>query len=90
LPGQKSQSHCSARPVGLLDLLVVVLREVAGLRLVPPLDLAGVGRQLAHDDLEQRRLADAVRAHDHQPVAALHARSTPCSTSLSPNAFGCP
>jgi hypothetical protein len=68
----------------------VVLREVAGVGLVAPLDLAGVGLDGSDGDLEQRRLADAVGAEDRQPVAALTVRSTPSSTLLSPYALRMP
>src|SRR5262249_32001796 len=52
-----------------LDLLVV-LGEVARMGLVPPLHLAGVRRDVAAPDLEQRRLAAGVRPDDRQRVAA--------------------
>src|SRR6202035_2161371 len=52
--------------------LVVVLGEVAGTGLVAPLDGASLGLHLAHGDLQERRLADAVGADDRQAVAALH------------------
>ncbi len=48
----------------------MVLGEVARVRLVPPGDGAGVGRELSHADLEQGRLADAVRPDDREAVAA--------------------
>ena len=50
----------------------MVLGEVPGMGFVPPLDLAGVGTELADDDLEQRRLADTVGSHDGDAVAAPH------------------
>src|SRR5690606_8290967 len=55
----------------LSQLLVMVLREVSRSGLVSPLRLARVGRYLTHHDLQQRRLADTVRPHDHQAIAAL-------------------
>ena len=51
--------------------LGVVLREVARVRLVAPRDLAGVRREVADGDLQERRLADAVRADDRQAVSPL-------------------
>ncbi len=47
----------------------MVLREVPRAGLVAPRDLAGVRRELAHGDLQERRLADAVRADDRQAVS---------------------
>ena len=55
----------------------MVLGEVPGVGLVAPLHGAGVGLQFPHDDLEEGRLADAVGAHDRQPVAALHRQVHP-------------
>ena len=45
---------CLSRLVGRAELFAVVLGKVPGMGLVPPLDLPGVGGQLAHRDLEQR------------------------------------
>src|SRR5207244_465391 len=50
----------------------LVLRKVPGPRLVAPRRLARVGRDLAHHDLEERGLADAVGADDGDAVAAHH------------------
>ncbi len=47
---------------------MVVLGKVAGVSFISPFHLALVRLQLAHDDLEQRGLADPVRPHDHQAV----------------------
>src|SRR5204862_4348189 len=51
--------------------LAVILREVAGVRLVAPGDAARVRRELADRDLEKSRLADSVRADDGETVASL-------------------
>ena len=53
------------------ERLVVVLREVADVRLVAPDDRAGVGLVLADEQLEQRRLADAARPDHRELVAAV-------------------
>ncbi len=87
-PGTSSQSQASTVCSRLARLLAVVLGEVAGVGLVAPLDLAGVGLDHAHRDLEQRRLADAVRADDREPVAALDAeRDVRRAPGSSPYAF---
>ena len=49
----------------------MVLGEVAGVGLVPSVDLAAVGADVADGDLEQRRLADAVRPDHGHPLAAV-------------------
>ena len=66
---------------------MVVLREVAHARVVPPADLAGVGREGvrarlgvevlvgADQELEERRLADAASADDRDPVAAVEVQA---------------
>src|SRR5690606_3795955 len=59
-----------------------VLREVAGVRLVTPLDRAGISLRIPHDDLQEGRLPDPVRTHDHQPIAALHAEIDPVEDLL--------
>jgi len=48
----------------------VVLREVAGVHLVPEPAGAGVGGEAAHDDLEKRGLAEAVGADDGDALPA--------------------
>jgi hypothetical protein len=46
----------------------VILGKVADLRLVSPGNLASVGFQVPGRDLEERRLSQAVRADDRQPL----------------------
>ena len=56
-----------------VELLLVVLGEVADVRFVSPADGSGVGGHLAERDLEQGGFADAVGAEDGQPIAAADA-----------------
>ncbi len=72
------------RAVGLLQLFVVVLREVARMALVSPLDLAMVRFKLAHHDLEQRGLTDPVGPHDDQAVASADLKVYPMQHLLVP------
>ena len=55
---------------GSVEEVGVVLGEVAGARLVAPASLAGVGAEALDGDLEQRRLAEPVRAEDGDLLAA--------------------
>ena len=50
----------------------MILCEIRRMGLVSPLGLALIGLELAHHDLEEGGLADAIRPHDRQPFAALH------------------
>ena len=63
--------------VRVVELLVMVLGEVARMGLVAPLHRPGVGFQLPHDDLQQGRLSDAVRAEDGQTIAPVHREVDP-------------
>ena len=55
---------------GIEQELAMVLRKVADVRLVAPVDLAGVRRDVLGRNLEQRRLAEAVRTDDRDALAA--------------------
>ena len=67
-----------------VEIVAMVLGEVAGMGLVAPFDRTGVGRQFAHGDLEQCRLADAIGAHDRQAVAFLHQQVDPVQHFVIP------
>ena len=75
--GQVSHAQPSAVPPGGWKRSRWSWAKYPGLGLVAPLHGAGVGLQFPHDDLEKGRLADAVGAHDRQPVAALHRQVHP-------------
>ena len=65
-PGRASRP--GAGPVRSPQVVLRVLREVAGPGLVPPIHRALVRLQASHHDLEQRRLADPVGPHNGQTV----------------------
>jgi hypothetical protein len=56
----------------VLQDIVVILREIASARFVAPIGLPGIRLQIARCDLEQRRLAEPVRADDGNALAAPH------------------
>ena len=80
----------------LLDRAGVVLREVADRHLVAPAHRAGVevarrrrqARRVREQRLEQRRLADAVAADEHDLLAAVddgaEVRRSTCSAAVAP------
>ncbi len=72
LAGTESSEPVLGGPVGIAQLLAVVLREVTGLGLVAPLCLAGVGCEVSHQDLEEGRLPNAIGPDDGQPVTPAH------------------
>ena len=82
LPSDETTIPAGAEPpepllgrfLGVLEQLLVVLLEVARMRLVSPLDLPLVCLEIAHQNLQQSGLADSVRPHDRQAVASLHAQ----------------
>ena len=69
-----------------IEFLVLVLREVIGLRRCGPSVYSPVGQRLgAGQQLDQRRLAGAVHAHQRDAVAALdHEVRRSRNTCLSP------
>ena len=74
-------ARSSIRRALRVELLVLVLGEVIGLRVVAQGVLAGAHRLGARQDLDQRRFAGAVHAHQRHAVAALddeiHVRRRP-------------
>ena len=73
-PGQAASITSSGVAALVGQHLVVILGEVADAHLVSPDDAAGVGRQVVDQDLEQRRLAEPVRADDRDALAPPHAQ----------------
>ncbi len=68
----------------------MVLGEVAHPGLVAPAHVAGVGRQPVDGDLQQRRLAESIRANDRHPLAPAHDQRHVAEHTLGPVGLGQP
>ncbi len=63
------------------------LRRIAGHVAAVEADVAGIGLQRAGDQVEERRLAGAVRADDAERRAGLDPRSISSATTTEPKAL---
>ena len=55
-----------------LEFFLVILGEVAEVGFIAPLDFALIRFELAHHDLQQRRLSDPVGAHDRHAISPMN------------------